>query len=77
LTLMVPKQIIDAEDLPPNIRGAEAAEIRFPLGVRMDVAEREIIRRTLETTPTIKEAAKVLGIGLRTLHTKIRNYKLR
>lgn len=77
LTLMVAKPVIGVEDLPPNIRGAPAAEIRLPLGVRLDDAEKEIIRRTLETAPTLKEAAKVLGIGLRTLHTKIGKYRLR
>ncbi len=38
----------------------------------MEDAEREIIRRTVEAYPTLKEAARVLGIGLRTLHTKLR-----
>ena len=28
---------------------------------------REIIRRTVEAYPTLKDAARVLGIGLRTL----------
>jgi len=69
--------VIDADDLPANIRGAPSAEIRLPLGIRLDDAEKEIIRRTLETSPTIKDAAAVLGIGLRTLHTKIRTYRLR
>ena len=77
LTLLVPKPVIEAKDLPPNIRGTQAADIRLPLGVRLDDAEKEIIRRTLETAPTIKDAAKVLGIGLRTLHTKINKYRLR
>ena len=38
----------------------------------MEDAEREIIRRTVEAYPTLKDAARVLGIGLRTLHTKLR-----
>ena len=47
-------------------------EIRLSVGTRMEDAEREIIRRTIEAYPTLKEAARVLGIGLRTLHTKLR-----
>jgi len=35
----------------------------------------EIIRRTVEAYPTLKDAARVLGIGLRTLHTKLRRYQ--
>jgi len=30
----------------------------------------------VEAYPTLKEAARVLGIGLRTLHTKLRGYRL-
>ena len=50
---------------PPRPRSACA------VGTRMEDAEREIIRRTVEAYPTLKEAARVLGIGLRTLHTKL------
>jgi DNA-binding NtrC family response regulator len=77
LTVMVPKLVLDAEDLPLNIRGAASTEIRLPVGTRMEDAEREIIRRTLDTYPTIKETARVLGMGLRTLHAKIQRYGLR
>jgi DNA-binding NtrC family response regulator len=78
LTLTVPRATIDVADLPMNVRDAsEAAEIRLPLGTRMDDAEREIIRRTVEAYPTLKDAARVLGIGLRTLHTKLARYELR
>ena len=59
-------------DLPANLREVTVAgEIRLPVGTRMDDAEREIIRRTIEAYPTLKDAARVLGIGLRTLHTKL------
>jgi two-component system, NtrC family, response regulator HydG len=75
LTLTSPKAEIDAADLPANVReAAVAAEIRLPVGTRMEDAEREIIRRTVEAYPTLKDAARVLGIGLRTLHTKLRSY---
>jgi transcriptional regulator with PAS, ATPase and Fis domain len=77
LTLMVAKPTLELSDLPPGVREAQVSEIRLPVGVRLDDAEREIIRRTLEAYPTVKEAARTLGIGLRTLHTKIGEYGLR
>jgi DNA-binding NtrC family response regulator len=76
LTLTSPRAEIDVADLPPNVReAAVAAEIRLPVGTRIEDAEREIIRRTVEAYPTLKDAARVLGIGLRTLHTKLRSYE--
>jgi DNA-binding NtrC family response regulator len=54
-----------------------APEIRLAVGTRMEDVEREVIRRTVEAYPTLKEAARVLGIGLRTLHTKLRRYQVR
>jgi DNA-binding NtrC family response regulator len=78
LTLTCPSAEIDVADLPPNVRqAAGSAEIRLPLGTRMEDAEREIIRRTVESYPTLKDAARVLGIGLRTLHTKLHGHGLR
>ncbi len=77
LTLMVPKPVLDVEDLPLSIRGAASTEIRLQVGMRMEDVEREVLRRNLESYPTIKEAAHALGIGLRTLHEKIQKYGLR
>jgi DNA-binding NtrC family response regulator len=41
----------------------------------LDEVERQVIQRTLDSIP-VQESA-VLGIGLRTLHSKIRRYRLR
>ena len=75
--LIGPRATIDAENLPANIRRTGARPVEIAVGTRLDEAEKEIIRRTLETYPTIKESARVLGIGLRTLHSKIDRYGLR
>ena len=73
LTLTSTRSEIDAADLPPNVREVTVVvRSAFRSGTRMEDAEREIIRRTVEAYPTLKEAARVLGIGLRTLHTKLR-----
>jgi DNA-binding NtrC family response regulator len=77
LMLMVRGDVIDVEDLPPALRGAKATSLRVTPGMRMDEIEREVIRLNLETHATIKDAAKALGIGLRTMHEKIRRYGLR
>jgi DNA-binding NtrC family response regulator len=77
LMLMVRGEVIDLDDLPAPIRGATAKSVRIPPGMRMDDVEREVIRMNLESYPTIKEAARAMGIGLRTLHEKIRRYGLR
>jgi two-component system, NtrC family, response regulator HydG len=77
VALMTARSLIDVEDLPPNVRKVAEGAIQVPVGTRLDTAEREIIKRTLEAYPSVKESARVLGIGLRTLHTKIRAYGLR
>jgi len=77
VALIGPKGTIDAEDLPANVRKVAAGVIHVTLGTRLDEVERQVIQRTLDSFPTVKESARVLGIGLRTLHSKIRRYRLR
>jgi len=77
VALIGPKGTIDVEDLPANVRRVEAAVIQVTVGTRLDDVERQVIQRTLDSYPTVKESARVLGIGLRTLHSKIRRYRLR
>ena len=77
VALIGPKGVIDVEDLPANVRKVGAGVIQVAVGARLDEVERQVIQRTLDSYPTVKEAARVLGIGLRTLHTKIRHYGLR
>jgi DNA-binding NtrC family response regulator len=71
------KETIDVEDLPANVRKLDAAVIQVPVGSRLDDVERQLIQKTLDSYPTVKESARVLGMGLRTLHSKIRRYGLR
>jgi DNA-binding NtrC family response regulator len=74
---MGPKATITVEDLPANVRKVGGSAVHITVGTTLDAAEREIIQRTLDSYPTVKESARVLGIGLRTLHSKIRRYGLR
>jgi transcriptional regulator with PAS, ATPase and Fis domain len=77
VALMGPKATIGVEDLPASVRKVGEGAIQITVGTTLDGAEREIIQRTLDSYPTVKESARVLGIGLRTLHSKIRRYGLR
>ena len=77
IALIGRKGTIDADDLPANVRRATPGLIQVPVGTRIEEIERQVIQRTLDFYPTVKETARVLGIGLRTLHSKIRRYGLR
>ena len=77
VALIGPKGTIGVEDLPANVRKVGATVIQLAVGTPLDDVERQVIQRTLDSYPTVKESARVLGIGLRTLHSKIRRYRLR
>jgi transcriptional regulator with PAS, ATPase and Fis domain len=77
VALMGPKATIDVADLPANVRKVGEGAIHIMVGTTLEDAERDIIQRTLDSYPTVKESARVLGIGLRTLHSKIQRYGLR
>ncbi|MGA3292704.1 MAG: sigma-54 dependent transcriptional regulator [Candidatus Acidiferrales bacterium] len=50
--------------------------IRFPIGTTVDDAERELILQTLAATSQNKtRAAELLGISLKTLHNKLKEYE--
>jgi DNA-binding NtrC family response regulator len=67
---------------PPPVSGAEAAPapadgetIRFQIGTTVEDVEKGLILRTLEHTRNNKtRAAEILGISLKTLHNKLKEY---
>jgi DNA-binding NtrC family response regulator len=75
--------VIRREDLPSELREAsgapvEQAPVQSPFGRPRSMAdiERQAIEETLERTGGHRaEAAKLLGIGLRTLQRKIKEYR--
>jgi DNA-binding NtrC family response regulator len=79
VALIGPKGTIDVPDLPANVRtlGTGLGVIQVTVGTRLDEIERQVIQQTLASYPTVKESARVLGIGLRTLHSRISRYGLR
>jgi DNA-binding NtrC family response regulator len=77
MVLMAEGHNLDVGDLPQNVRGGvNAKEIKFPVGLTMEEAEKEIIHRYLQYFRTKKEAAHALRIGLRTLHHKVKKFGL-
>jgi len=72
---------LDIADVPEHVRqGATPAanEIRIPPGSSMAMVERIVIEETLKTCDYNKETcARTLGIGLRTLYRKLKEYGLR
>jgi len=70
------------DDLPAELRGpaaaAEAAPTAALTGMRISEAEKELIRNTLKSVAgNRQQAAKILGIGERTLYRKIKEYGLK
>jgi DNA-binding NtrC family response regulator len=57
-------------------RPAAAGAITLAVGTTLAQAERELIVATLARCRTRREAARVLGLGLRTLYTKLREHQL-
>jgi len=74
------RRALDLSDLPAPLRPVEDASSSISLTVGMTVseAERRLIVATLQHTGNDKpRAAAMLGIGLRTLYRKIREFGLR
>jgi DNA-binding NtrC family response regulator len=60
----------------PAILGSGLTGVRFPVGTTVDDAERELILQTLSATSQNKtRAAELLGISLKTLHNKLKEYE--
>jgi DNA-binding NtrC family response regulator len=60
----------------PAVAAGGLGGIRFPIGTTVDEAERELILQTLSATSQNKtRAAELLGISLKTLHNKLKEYE--
>jgi len=57
---------------PPS----DLSSTRFPVGTTVDAAERQLILQTLQATGGNKtRAAELIGISLKTLHNKLKQYE--
>ena len=77
---LAPGPKLTVRDLPADIRpagGEVAGAMNNLVGISIEQAERELIKNTLKLTAGNREqAAKILGIGERTLYRKIKEYDL-
>ena len=76
------RELIGRSHLPadfgraPVAASSELSGLRFPIGTTVDAAERELILQTLAATNNNKtRAAELLGISLKTLHNKLKEYE--
>jgi DNA-binding NtrC family response regulator len=61
---------------PATLIAGGLGGIRFPVGTTVDAVERELIVQTLAATSQNKtRAAELLGISLKTLHNKLKEYE--
>jgi DNA-binding NtrC family response regulator len=74
---------LDAGHLPPAFgkspspaaQASDASMVQVRVGTTVDEAERVLILRTLEATGQNKtRAAEILGVSLKTLHNKLKEY---
>ena len=64
-----------ASETPPVAAHDDPSIIRFQIGTTVEEAEKGLILRTLEHTRNNKtRAAEILGISLKTLHNKLKEY---
>jgi DNA-binding NtrC family response regulator len=80
-TIMCEKDLITRSCLPDEFGKSQAkgpsdlSSIKFPVGTTVDAMERELILQTLNATGNNKtRAADLLGISLKTLHNKLKEY---
>src|SRR6266581_4657149 len=80
-TIMCEKDLITRACLPDEFgksvtkSPSDLGAIKFPIGTTVDAMERELILQTLAATGNNKtRAAELLGISLKTLHNKLKEY---
>jgi DNA-binding NtrC family response regulator len=74
--------VVESKHLPPGFGNVtprppvqEANAVRLGVGTTVGEAERLLILKTLESTNNNKtRAAEILGISLKTLHNKLKEY---
>jgi DNA-binding NtrC family response regulator len=74
--VMCTGDIIQSTHLPEHIQPGTSEKIAFHVGAALADIERQAIEATLRSTSDNKTlAAKMLGIGVRTIHDKLKKYR--
>jgi NtrC-family two-component system response regulator AlgB len=68
--------LVGLADLPVQVGAPASGGVEVGARVTLDQLEAEHIRRVLAATPTVEEAAQVLGIDPSTLYRKRKRYGL-
>lgn len=67
---------VGTDDLPSQVKPTEKNYVRIPIGASIEEAEKTLIEATLDSCDGNKtQTAKILGIGLSTLHGKLNQWK--
>ena len=80
-TIVCDRDWIARSHLPTDFGRSHAANatelstLRFPIGTTVEAVERELIIQTLASTNNKTRAAELLGISLKTLHNKLKEYE--
>jgi len=72
------KRYLPAQTSAPAATGLSSSNglVSIPIGTTLAQVEKELMIATLSRCKTKRETARVLGLGLRTLYTKIREYRI-
>ncbi|UCF78019.1 MAG: sigma-54-dependent Fis family transcriptional regulator [Candidatus Eiseniibacteriota bacterium] len=73
------ERLLDVADLPAHLRASKKRRqfFRIPVGISMEEVEKIAMEETLKSVGYDKQkAAEILGIGLRTLYRKMKEYDI-
>ena len=80
-TIVCDRDLIGRSHLPVDFghthtaAASDLSALRFPPGTTVDAVERALILQTLAATNNKTRAAELLGISLKTLHNKLKEYE--
>src|SRR6267142_500993 len=80
-TIVSDRDLIGRSHLPADFgkvaagNASDLSSLRFPHGTTVEAVERELILQTLASTNNKTRAAELLGISLKTLHNKLKEYE--
>lgn len=74
LIVSVPSLVIEPHHLPTHIQNAQSAHNPLTLKERVERFEQQVVLATLKSQPSLRQAAKILGIDHSTLVKKLKRW---